>query len=109
MCGQWCGVCVWAVVCVCGQWCGVCVCGQCVCGQWCGVSWLLALTLHPPENFNLAINSQIRQIAKFSRYTVDSKHLYLRFNTLLSACSSLSSDVGFHDGSKSNSLPNTDL
>ncbi len=24
-----------------------------------------ALTLHPPENFNLAINGQIRQTAKF--------------------------------------------
>ncbi len=31
-----------------------------------------AMTLRPLENFgfNLAINSQIRQIAKFSRYTV---------------------------------------
>ena len=29
-----------------------------------------AVTLRLPENFNFAINGQIRQIAKFSRYTV---------------------------------------
>ncbi len=36
-----------------------------------------ALTLHPPENFNLAINGPNRQIkttAKFSRYTVHTVH-----------------------------------
>ncbi len=35
-----------------------------------------ALTLRPPENFNLAINGEIRQIATFSRYTVISQGYY---------------------------------
>ncbi len=73
----------------------VCVC-VCVCGwvvvenlanepferNWRILIWRLrcgyysTVTLRLPENFNLAINGQIRQItAKFSRYTVCPYHM----------------------------------